>query len=125
MISNEQLPPRAEATAEFVEIFDNLFDIMNSSFLFSAKKLPRPIRLNSHEQMEYLETGEKYLAWLVPQGRKSELPFLSDCIRNIKSLRLLLKDTDLTYIRMRRICLDMVENLFGQIRAKGGKRDTL
>ena len=77
MISNEQLPPRAEATAEFVEILDNLFDIMNSSILFSAKKLHRPIRLNSHEQMEYLEKGEKYPAGLVPQGRKSELPFLS------------------------------------------------
>ena len=125
MISNEQLPPRAEATAEFVEIFDNLFDIMNSSYLFSAKKLHRPISLNSHEQMEYLQKAEKYLAGLVPQGRKSELPFLSGWIRNIKSLRLLLNDTELTYIRTRRICQDMIENLFGQIRAKGGNRDTL
>lgn len=121
MSSFGALPPSAERTAEFCNLFDSLFNVFNSRCFRSAKKFASGLSACS-DHWKLLDEAEAYLKELKPCSVFSQ-PCLNGWIQNIHALRMLhgslSEQTLLTY----RLNQDCVENFFSQVRGKGGHRD--
>ena len=125
MVEDSLLPQDAKHTAEFIQLFNDLFDTFNSSSVYHSKTYKRAIGLSSNHD-DLLTKATDYISSLTPRGTKKVLPSLKGWINNIKSIRdlvQLMSNFDADYLMTRRINQDMLENFFSQVRLKGGHID--
>ena len=145
MIGNA-LPSEAIHTAKFIDMFDNIFNVFNSSSLYDSHRLRRAITATS-DHVTFLKQA---LTWLDSvQLRTSEqkeqdftpnnssnagksvkahtLPCLEGWKLSIQSLLNLWEElkteSNLKFLLTNRLNQDCVENLFSVIRGRGGHRD--
>ncbi|CAG4987354.1 unnamed protein product [Colias eurytheme] len=118
------------ATARFIRVFNDLFDILNSRTM-KAKGWKRPIAdFNCEDVWKFFENAEKYIrnlrfadSTLVLKSRRKTgfLGFII-CIRSIRHIYDLhvSPKSDFEYLTTYKISQDHLELFFGAIRAKGG-----
>ncbi|KAL3241989.1 hypothetical protein MRX96_021525 [Rhipicephalus microplus] len=123
----------ASATARFISVFDNLFDILKSRN-HSAKSFKAPLRKqNENRWKSHFDEARRYIMALKdPAGRPVlESPkrtgFLGFivCMQSIEHIfdRLVVRGT-LRYILTHKTSQDHVETFFGCIRGRGGFNKT-
>jgi len=114
----------AVGTIDFIDHFDKLFDVLNSSVLNSPKEY-RQVFTGSEKQIKFLEQMLHVLEGInVINDIGSRVKVrCSECWQvTIKSLMQFwqkLKSNNFPYIRIRRINQDCLENFFGSIRQQG------
>jgi len=111
-----------EKTADWIEMFDNWFDIFNSRITYSSKKMGCAFGIHLDEQKSVLEKVASCVETMREIGRKSLLPFQKGLLMSIKSLLGLfeeLKKIGVNYILTARLNQDVAENTFSQIRGFG------
>lgn len=126
-VALQKLSTDAIGTIEFIELFDRLFDVMNSSQTTNAKEFNRAFKGLDY-QVQFLKQCLNFLENVKVLNLKNE-----KVTHRIKSLRcfritinglLLLWKTLVSvgfeYLFTRRLCQDVVENFFGAIRQQGG-----
>ena len=120
-----------EATIEFIKIFNNLFDVLNSRNLCSSG-FKRPIsEKNSSEIISFLEEAETYIKNLkltdglhvIKSNRRTGFLGFIFCIQSLlhtyKSF-IACSDPQLSYITTYKMSQDHIELFFGKIRSMGG-----
>lgn len=131
-VSTGQLPPRAAATAEFIEMFDQIFDSLNSSSFESPKPINKPITQDSNH-CKFLKEMSNFVQKIKvkdPSNGKdvtNTLKCLNALQATLNGTILLwksLQDLTLTSLCTRRLNQDPLENHFGAIRQQGGNCDT-
>nr|CAH7719660.1 unnamed protein product [Callosobruchus chinensis] len=119
----------AQATANFVLNFNNIFDIFNSRNRLSKYIFKRPLsQSNSDFFLNYMEQMVQYIISLklvdVPvtkSARKTGFLGFLVCINSLKNFYSKYVDTKrLKYILTNKFSQDHLEQFFGAIRAKGG-----
>lgn len=124
-MSSGFLPSAAVGTIDFIDHFDKLFDILNSSILNSPKEYGQ-IFTGSTKQVNFLEQMLQLLKninVINEKGSRVKVKCFECWQITIKSMMQLwekLKCYNFPYIRTRRINQDCVENFFGSIRQQGG-----
>ena len=115
----------ALATAEFVEMFDKLFNTFNSSSLSSSSKLQHALSPGS-EHFAFMDDCLQWLRRVHPKGSR-KLPCLAGWRSAIMCLKQLWDDLHtqhgIRFLMTNRLNQDCAENLFSVIRGKGGNRD--
>lgn len=117
------LPAEADATAEFVNKIDKLFDILNSSKILGAKKFNLPFRgldyqVNFLNEMSQIFENLKVI--------NSDGVDVTNSMKFIKGFQIsinalfglwdCLKSKNVTFLFTRRLNQDCLENFFGSIR---------
>lgn len=122
------LPAEATDTADFVNIIDQLFDILNSSQQFASKKYNAAFK-GTPFQLQFLRECLSLFEKLVVQDKNNinitkKLKFIRSVQISIKStieLFNFLHDTaGFEYLLTRRLNQDCLENYFGKIRRLNG-----
>ncbi|KAG5861853.1 hypothetical protein JTB14_006743 [Gonioctena quinquepunctata] len=121
------LPADARGTIEFLEKFDKLFDILNSSCLGSSNKYKNAFD-NSDYQKEYLNGMIEFINKINIFNKKGEnvtgRSRSKKCwiitINGIKKLWEKLSESSIKYLQTRRVNQDCLENFFGSMRQQGG-----
>ncbi|GBO12587.1 Transposable element P transposase [Araneus ventricosus] len=115
-----------QRAAEFFELVDSFFDIMNSSKLHppSNKPLQAGYGLEKcfSQQEQILQNMKEEMNGMRVQGKKSLLPFQKGILISISSFSGLwndLKNLKFSYILASRLTQDSLESLFSQIRGAG------
>ena len=124
MVTFNQLPIDALATANFVKRFDSLFNCFNIKTPKSKKPYNHAMTVNSSHH-DFLKECQSWLP-LVKSVSKRSLPCLEGWQIAIKSLNFLfqeLAESGVKYLLTSRLNQDCLENLFSIIRGKGGHRD--
>ena len=106
-----------------MELVDQWFDTMNSSCLYSTKKLNSGFGIHEEEQMFVLSKMERMISGMRVIGKKSLLPFQKGVLISIQSTRLLyaeIKQKGLQCLLTRHVNSDPSENSFSCIRSLGG-----
>ena len=120
------MPAEAAETAHFVEQFDKLFNVFNSSDTKSSQQLRYAISDGS-KHFAFLESCLKWLESVSSAKNKKTLPCFQGWKMAIKALVMLWEDLHVnygfSYLLTNRLNQDCVENLFSVIRGKGGQRD--
>lgn len=119
-----KLPIDATVTAEFIDTFDQLFNVFNSSSQFSTQKYRTPFKGES-EHLSFLQGCMKFLAKIKNAAGKS-LPCIIGWQISIAALLSLWEELKLAgfqYLLTNRLNQDCCENLFSIIRGRGGFRD--
>ncbi|CAI6375686.1 unnamed protein product [Macrosiphum euphorbiae] len=111
-------------TANFIKIFDDLFDTFNSITQSEPKVLRRPLSKDSCH-WEFLNKADKFLYKLKIHNKSGkQSPCITGWRENISSLKLLFKELnecyDVDFLLTRRLTQDCVENVFSVVRSKGG-----
>lgn len=122
-VALNSMPSVAAYTADFIDNFDSLFDVFNSSLKFDAKVYRRALSLNSLH-WEFLEDIKKKLNMISFTNSKRPVP---PCVKgwllNISSVKQLWKELNekfnFQFLLTRRLTQDCLENLFSVIRSKG------
>ena len=130
-VSTGKLPPRAAATAELVEKFDQIFDSLNSSSPESPKHFNKPISQDSGhcEFIEEMSCFVKNIKVIDPSNGKdvtNNLKYLDALQATLNGTILLwksLQDVSVTSLCTKRLNQDPLENYFGEIRQQGGNCD--
>ena len=115
------LSPDAEATAEFCEMFNDLFDVFNSRTAKHNSRLGHAMHADSNH-WQFLQKAENYIRQLVPAKDRRQ-PCLEGWLQNINGLRKLFEHLPSMTLRTYHLNQDCLENLFSQIRGRGGHRD--
>jgi len=133
-IALEKLPTDANATADFVERVNRLFDIMNSNKRKTNNKWKRPLTLKSVEQMNELKSFTNWASqWRFKSKQKSTivkqtLPFKDGLMMTCTALHdvcmSLLETNKFRFVLTSRFNQDIVENWFSCIRGKGRNNDS-
>ena len=120
LVADGTLPAHFSPTADFCEVFDRAFDLLNSQNLREPKLHRRPYSaFPSHD--EFIDQSIDYISKLKPKGRKSSLPCLEGWVNNLRNLQRLFASTpSLDYVLTRHINQDMLENMFSEVRQRGG-----
>lgn len=126
-INLKSLPEAAVGTLEFVEQFDKLFDIFNSSTFNTAKTYRKPFSGEDY-QISFLQESLNFLNKLkVFNKENKDITAYVKSIRcwciSIQALIILwekLMERNFSFILTRRINQDSLENFFGSIRQQGG-----
>lgn len=123
----------ASATAEFILVFNNLFDIFNSRNLYSTYKYKRPISdRNKDFTFSYLNYAKNYILGLTEDndlvtqcGRKTGFLGFLICVESINNLYtdLVLNTSSLRYISTYKISQDHIEIFFSAIRGRCGSNN--
>ena len=120
-----------EATIKFIEIFNNLFDILNSRSLF-AKGYKRPMREeNILAVKDFLKTAENYIKQIkladgklvVNSNRKTGFQGFLVCIHSLITMYDTLigcSERQLNFLMSYKMSQDHIELFFGKIRSMGG-----
>lgn len=115
-----------QRAAEFFELVDSFFDIMNSSKLHPPSNKPLRAGYGLEKYFSYqekiLRNIEREIDGMRIQGKKSLLPFQKGILISISSLSGLwndLKKLKFSYILTSRLTQDSLESLFSQIRGAG------
>ena len=120
-----QMSKDAIHTAEFLELFDKLFNVFNSSSLKSSQQYSHGLSAGSNH-WQFLDHALQYLSDLKLQNGKS-VPCLEGWKLSIKSLSLLWHElhsnNGFDFLLTNRLNQDCIENLFSVIRGKGGHRE--
>ncbi|KAL3206525.1 hypothetical protein MRX96_039996 [Rhipicephalus microplus] len=119
----------AHATAEFIRIFDRLFDILNSRNPL-ARSFKAPLRQqNAASWKSFFHEAEEYIRGLkdasgrpVIDGlKKTGFVGLIICIRSVTALfDALVATKNLKYLLTHKMSQDHLETFFGCVRGKGG-----
>ena len=135
-ISSETLPQDAEGTAEFIDLFDNLFDCLNSSTFSTPVILRKPITLDSTHLtflQEVLSVINSIQFFEPEKGQK--IKFKIKCIQGwkttINTVIQLWKKLSVgdgaskqpIFLMTRRLNQDCLENFFGYIRHRNNNCD--
>lgn len=118
------------ATARFIRLFNDLFDILNSRTM-KAKGWKRPIaNFNCGDVWVFFENAERYIRNLrftdstlvLKSRRKTGFLGFMICMRSIRHMYNLhvSPKSDFKYLTTYKISQDHLELFFGAIRAKGG-----
>lgn len=120
------------ATSDFVRIFNNLFDILNSRNLKSFG-YKQPLNINNKPKiMDYMEKAEDYIKrlrtsngeLLTKSGRKTGFIGLLVCIKSTKTLfQYLVEQDKIKFMSMYRFSQDHLELFFCNVRAHGGSNN--
>jgi hypothetical protein len=118
----------AQATSSFIELVNKWFGLMNS---YSPRQYGEPSqRAYGQDLVNQNEILDKMLTMMTTMrccGEKSLQLFQKGCIISIMSLKELLKNLktscEVKYILTHRLNQDCLENLFSQIRTRGGLND--
>jgi len=119
------LPSEAFGTIEFIDRFDKLFDIFNSSSEVNPKKYGK-VFTGSTKQLQFLEEMSQFVQNITVTNSTGEIIKVKcfKCwqvtINSIIQLWEKLKMYNFPYLQTRRINQDCLENLFGSIRQQGG-----
>ena len=120
-----KMPGEAVHTAEFVERIDSLFDSLNSRSSHAKRDLRKPVSEDSchipfwTETLKWLEKVKvqtNYKVWFLDGWKVT----LSSVIQLWGYLK---EKAGFKYLFVSRCNQDCIENLFAQIRARGGDRD--
>ena len=126
MVRFKILPQEALKTADFIDKFDKLFDIFNSSTRLSGNAYKNPITHGCH-QLEFLEQLLPSLKTVQKPSAQKLLPCVEGWVIAIGCLRELWQDLHVNHgvqkLCTNRINQDSLENFFSMIRGKGGHRD--
>ena len=121
-----QVDANAKHTAEFIDKFDKLFDVFNSSQLNNACSYKRAL-LPNKRKTQFLNEMSVWLSRIVKKGTDKSLPCLLGWQLAIACLHLLTEDLfsnyRLKFFLTKRLNQDCLENFFSVIRGKGGFRD--
>ena len=127
------LPPEVLPTADFVEMVNNLFDMLNNSFHGAKNNFKKVFNKNEEHHLEGLLTFKRFVSsWkLVSEEHgtpnKSNAPFKQCMLVTIQSIYELTQHLftchSFQYFCSRRCNQDCVENCFSVIRSKGMQRD--
>lgn len=131
LISLGSLSTAATFTAEFIERFNTLFDILNSSKLYSSDSNKQAFT-NSREQATFLNETKDFLQRL-KVIRKSDRKDITNTIKSIKCWIITINSVmqlfeylqqqssnSITFLLTRRLNQDCLENFFGVIRSQNG-----
>ena len=129
-ISLGVLPPSAMGTAELILKFDTLFDSVNSSKLYSPKKLKTPITVTSNH-VNFFNEAITFISNLKVFDGNTEVTGRIKCIKGwlitinaiISIWKHLQQNHDFKFLFTRRLNTDPLENFFGTIRQQGGNSD--
>ena len=116
----------AEATADFCEKFDQLFNALNSATVKSSQPWRGALSETSGHKKFLLETREWLLSIESGSKSSSRLPCLIGwdmAIRSVLALWEELSTQGIKYLLTSRVNQDCVENLFSIIRGKGRNMD--
>lgn len=114
---------KAKATAEFIRKMDRLFDCLNSRHMNEKNMFKLPLRQNNHVE-ENLKEMVPYLENLKLVEKKT-VYCIDGFIQSINGIISLSSDlfspeNSITFLYTSRLNQDPIENLFAQVRAKGG-----
>ncbi|XP_063614636.1 uncharacterized protein LOC134787749 [Penaeus indicus] len=121
------LPRETEATAEFINIMNELFDVFNSSTKHHYRSRKCAIAKNN-DNIEFLKKAREWvMSWKIV-GTNRYIPSVHGWLLNIASIQALWEDLSinnhLDYLLTRRINQDCLENYFYCIRKSGGNNYT-
>lgn len=118
------------ATAKFVQLFNDLFDMFNSRSRFSKYLYKRPLSQITYDQFsEYLDTLKNYIFGLslggspiVTSQRKTGFIGFLICIESLKEFYQLyiIREKKMKYVLTYKLSQDHLELFFGSIRSMGG-----
>jgi hypothetical protein len=132
-IKLKQMAPEAEATADFVEKINRLFDIMNSNSFHAKNKWQKPLSSKTLEQFHELRSAVPWIEeWKFKSRRKNilkvNLPFKQGLLMSITALLGVCSDLinvhGFKYVMTSRFNQDVVENWFSCVRGKGRNNDS-
>lgn len=118
-----------EAMADMLELANNWFDVLNTQSKFGCHEGLRAYGLRLDEQNDTLDRMTEFASTMRVCGKKNLMPFQKGILlvnKSLKDLFMYVKETytckDFVpqYIITRRLCQDLLENFFAQIRAMGG-----
>ncbi|KYN22222.1 THAP domain-containing protein 9, partial [Trachymyrmex cornetzi] len=124
-MSSGFLPTEAVGTIDFIDHFDKLFDILNSSNVNNPKEYGK-VFVGSDKQMQFLENMLNFFNSIKVINDKNKYVKLKclDCwqitIKSTIQLWTTLKNFNFPYLRSRRLNQDSLENFFGSVRKQGG-----
>lgn len=119
----------SENLADFIEVVDRWFDVMNSNNVYAAEHLKRPYGLYLEEQNKILDEMYSLTLNMKGIGKKALYVFQKFILISITSLKMLygiLKQMfpkQFSFILTHRLNQDLLENLFSQLRCRGGNDD--
>ena len=120
-----KLDAEAKFTAEFIDMFDKLFNCFNSNSVKSSQQFGHALNDSSGHHI-FLNNCYEYLCDLKIEGSKRRLPCVEGWKLNIKSVQMLwenLKSEGFKFLLTNRLNQDCAENLFSIVRGRGGNRD--
>ena len=115
--------PLKSKLADWLELFDTWFDIFNSAFPISKKKLGCAFGKHFSEQSAILDQVSTCVETMHAIGKKSLLPFQKGMLISINALKGLYQDLKsfhhIEYLLTARLNQDPAENTFTQVRGIG------
>ena len=129
-VSVGAIPSTAMGTATFIEKFDSVFDCVNSSTLYSTKKLKCALSdQTTHE--EFMKEAIAFIKRLKVFDGNAEVTGWIKCLKgwlvSLNAICLIwehLKTAhDFKFLFTRRLNTDPLKNFFGTIRQQGGNSD--
>lgn len=120
-------PPSAMSTVRFIERFNNLFDIFNSSSQMSSKRYGQAFK-NQPFHLSFLEDTLDYLKKVRIIARNGNditnkiklIRCWQVSINSVRSLWIYLNENGFNFLLTRRLNQDSLENFFGTMRKQGG-----
>jgi len=117
------LLPNKSKLADWIELFNNWFDVMNSRVPCSTKKMACGFGLHLEEQSAVLDQVELVVGSMKRKNKWSLLPFQTGFLISIGALRGLFNDLkekfNIKFILTSRLNQDSVETTFSQVRGMG------
>ena len=117
------LLPDKKKLADWVDLFDEWFDVLNSRVLYHSKKMACGFGVHFEDQNSVLERAFSMTESMRERGRKGLLPFQRGILLSIRALQALHQDLKKKYgvefLMTSRLNQDSVENTFSQIRGIG------
>ncbi|KAL3221091.1 hypothetical protein MRX96_029648 [Rhipicephalus microplus] len=119
----------AHATAEFIRMFDRLFDVLNSRNLFGRSYKAALRKANEASMRTFFEKAELYITKLKDAKEKPVIESLKKtgfvglliCMRSVTALfDRLVATGKLQYLLTHKMSQDHLETFFGCVRGKGG-----
>lgn len=121
------LPAAAVGTSEFIERFDKLFDILNSSSVISSKIFSRAFKNDEYQKAFLNECKEFFSNVTITDINGRDVTTSIKCIKGwhvtIRAFEMLWEKVSAVgfqYVHSRRLNQDALENLFGKIRQQNG-----
>lgn len=120
--------PAALRLADFISLVNSWFDVMNSRTILENQDLKKPFGLCLEKQINILNEMFTMVSGMRCAHSSDRLPFQEGILVSIMSTKALLKDMrssyeNISFLLTKKLNQDALENLFGQIRTRGGLDD--
>lgn len=121
-----EVSPTLRNTAEVVSFFDDLFDSVNGTSMYSKSSKGKPLRHAVTEKSPHHEFWKEAInkleniKFVDDRDREPSVPSLRNWVTTLKSYQRVwqyLKDKNIKVMRPRYLNSDPIENFFGQVRA--------